>query len=577
MDDDDDYGRRLPGSPCCDALTPYEEDEAEGLANDAEVEEFAEFASREALRSTCVVATLLAWSHSKVPTGVLTPECFESELSDGLLNERALTQALLRVENVLIPCILEYQEELIQAKRIVAQIQRRSSQVCVIAVLLLPKPVLLTRDTNEVLLRRHSELLASGVDDVIFEPQRDVAVLKRAINLTRAMWQTNMLRAKLMLNVEVDFDCAEEASQVQAEHAALLWEQIPKTLMPEFRPVNDQILETTNTVGNFRLISRLPSHTGTVLQAVDVYQKAIAIKVVEKSQTQDPGLLESIYREFRFMGEVVRHPNIAKCLDMLHSPSRIYLVMEFAGSGNIESIIAGREEPRMNESEVNNCFEQVVRGIAYLHAQNIAHRNICLRHLVISTLAGSDREHVRIVDFQSAMLVRADMTSRTVIGAMPYMPPEMALGGPYWPHSADAWSCGIALLEMAGGLGSLAAAVNVDMEAPPASIAPVLLQFFEDPVSHADALAAISRVDTITVIEQLEQLLVPNRADRVLLKNLLPENAPGADAEMLHLEQQRLQQEQQQQQQQQQQMLQLMQAQGVPEMVYGRQLVQDVP
>ncbi|CAE7028784.1 CIPK7 [Symbiodinium sp. CCMP2592] len=254
------------------------------------------------------------------------------DAADGLLNDRDLTQALLRADNVLIPCTLEYQEEMVQAKRIVAQIQRRSAQVCVIAVLLMPKPVLLNRETNEVLVRRHSELLSTGVDDVLyFELLRDVAALKRAINLSRAMWKTNMLRAKLMLNVEVDFDSAEEAAQVQVEHSSLLWEQIPKTLMPEFRPVNEQILETTNMVGHFRLITRLPSRKGMVLQAVDADQKAVAIKIFEKSQTQDPGLLESIYREFRLTGEVVRHPNIAKCLDMIHSLSRVYLVMEFAG------------------------------------------------------------------------------------------------------------------------------------------------------------------------------------------------------------------------------------------------------
>ncbi|CAE7407123.1 Mark3 [Symbiodinium natans] len=220
----------------------------------------------------------------------------------------------------------------------------------------MPKPVLLNRETNEILIRRHNDLLAAGVDDVLyFELLRDVAALKRAVNLSRAMWKTNMLRAKLMLNVEVDFDSAEEAAQVQVEHSSLLWDQIPKTLMPEFRPVNEQILETTNMVGNFRLISRLPCHKGMVLQAVDVDQKAVAVKIFEKSQTQDPGLLESIYREFRLTGEVVRHPNIAKCLDMLHSLSRVYLIMEFAGGSNIEHIISCRQEQRMTEAEVNNC------------------------------------------------------------------------------------------------------------------------------------------------------------------------------------------------------------------------------
>eukprot|EP00435_Cladocopium_sp_Y103_P050607 s1338_g15.t1 len=424
--------------------------------------------------------------------------------------------------------------------------------------------------------RRHNELLAAGVDDILFEHEWDLVTLKRAVNLSRAMWEMNILRTRLMLNAEIDYDVAEDASRcqerdhmavsgltpnifVQEEHSDLLFQQIPDALMPEFRSVDRHIIETGNSVGNFRLISMLPCKKGTVLQAVDEDQQAVAIKVFNKSQVVDPGFLESIYREYRFMGEVVRHPNITKCLDMLHSNSRLFLVMEFAGSQNIEHMLRGRTQQRMNESEVNNCFEQVVRGVAHLHSKNIAHRNICLQHLIISTLAGSDREHVRIVDFQSAMLVKSNMTSRTVCGTMPYMAPEMATGGPYWPHSADAWSCGVALLEMAGGLGSLREAVKFDPEAAAASIAPTLMQFFEDPVSHSEALAVIDGVDTITVIEQLEQLLVPSWADRVVLKNLLPENQPGAEQELLQHEQQRLLE-----QQQQQQLLQMMQMGQVP-------------
>eukprot|EP00438_Fugacium_kawagutii_P000708 Skav220049 [mRNA] locus=scaffold2981:413518:415466:- [translate_table: standard] len=112
---------------------------------------------------------------------------------------------------------------------------------------------------------------------------------------------------------------------------------------------------------------------------------------------------------------------------------------------------------------------------------------------------------------------------------------------------------------MAGGLGSLGEAVKFDPEASPASIAPILMQFFEDPVSHSEALAVIDGVDTITVIEQLEQLLVPSWADRVVLKNLLPENQPGAEQELLQHEQQWLLE-----QQQQQQLLQMMQMGQAP-------------
>ena len=75
---------------------------------------------------------------------------------------------------------------------------------------------------------------------------------------------------------------------------------------------------------------------------MDEEQKAVAIKVFNKSQV-DPSKLEAIYREYRFMGEVVRHPNITKIFDMLHSDSRLFLVMDFAGRQNIEHMLRGRE------------------------------------------------------------------------------------------------------------------------------------------------------------------------------------------------------------------------------------------
>lgn len=102
--------------------------------------------------------------------------------------------------------------------------------------------------------------------------------------------------------------------------------------------------------------------------------------------------------------------------------------------------------------------------------------------------------------------------------------------------------------------------MKFDPEAAAESIAPTLMHFFEDPVGHSEALAVIDGVDTITVIEQLEQLLMPSWADRIVLKNLLPENQPGAEQELLQHEQQRLLE-----QQQQQQLLQMMQMGQVPQ------------
>lgn len=525
----------------------------DGLANDPEVEEFADFAAK-ALQETCVVAMLLPWSTGQAPHGILCPD---SDSEDFLLNSEAIYKATLKKTTVLIPSTFETEEEQEQAKRIVSQFSRLDN-VCIIMILLLPRGVQPSQQTNDVILKRHDDLLATGADEVLLEPVRDAISLKQDILLARKTWETNLLRMKLMLDSELDWATCDEAGHCEVEHQNLFWNHVPKTFMPHFPPVDKNFIETEFSVGKYRLILRLPTVKGTVLQAVDDQHKAVAIKLFEKKAVDEPGALEAIYREFRLLSEIIRHPNIARCVEMVNSPSRIYLVFEYAGAQNLYQILKDRHGQRMNESEASNCFEQVVRGVAHLHSKEIAHRSISLHHLVLSNLAGSDREHIRIVDFQTAMLAKKTTTSRTISGTMPYMAPEVALGGPYLPQAADCWSAGVVLLEMAGGLGSLSRSVPFDPRASPASIAPDLLQYFEDPISHTEALATLGAVDTISVIEQLEQLLLPNVHERVPLRTLLPENQPGAEQELLQHEQQRLHEQHlqlyQQMQQQQEQM-----------------------
>eukprot|EP00931_Biecheleriopsis_adriatica_P078353 TRINITY_DN51801_c0_g1_i1.p1 TRINITY_DN51801_c0_g1~~TRINITY_DN51801_c0_g1_i1.p1 ORF type:complete len:576 (-),score=137.05 TRINITY_DN51801_c0_g1_i1:41-1741(-) len=528
-----------------------DQDFCQGLANDPEVEEFAELANS-TLSDFCTVATLLPWSSGTPPAGILAPDISSEDL---LLKQEDIMKAVRKCSTVLIPVTFEMEEEQEQAKRIAPQFTRLD-HVCIIGVILLPNGVMPEHEVNDIIIRRHDAFLESGIDDVLFEPEReDVASLKRSIILARSIWEANVVRMKLMLEAELDCEMAKQAGRLEKEHTSMLWEDIPKTLMPHFPPIDENILETGFTVGKYRLIRRMPTNKGTVLEAINEENRSSVVKVIEKSSMDGPGHLEVVHREFRLLSEIIRHPNIVRCSELVHSPSRMYLVFEFAGGQNVETMLKARSQQRMSQVEVNNCFEQVVRGVAHLHAKDIAHRAICLHHLVLTMLAGSDREHIRICDFQHAMLAKPSTTCRSLCGSMPYMSPEMALGGPHWPHTSDTWSTGVCLMEMAGGLGSLSRGANYNPEAPLPQIATTLLEYFEDPVSHADALATLGGVETITVIELLEQILVPNQAERVLLRNLLPENQPGAEQELLQHELQRLQE----QQQEQQQMLQLLQ------------------
>jgi serine/threonine protein kinase len=299
--------------------------------------------------------------------------------------------------------------------------------------------------------------------------------------------------------------------------------------MPHFKLVDVNLVETGHTVDMYRLVRRLETVNGTVLQASDEKSRPVAIKVIDKSKVSTPGELEGIYREFRFLSEIIKHPNVTSCVNMLHSMTRVYLIFEYAGNHNIAELLSQRPGQRLEEEEALQCFEQLARGLAYCHSKDVSHRNLSLEHVVLAPLTGSDGYYCRLVDFHSAMVARGQTTSRTVCGTLPCIAPEMALGGPYIPRLADCWSAGIVLLEMGGGLSSLCRSVGYDPPSEAADVAPAIQRYFTVQGSHAKALDTIGAIKNKDIIGKLEAVLQPQAADRLAMASVI-EQDPSAPA-----------------------------------------------
>jgi serine/threonine protein kinase len=89
-------------------------------------------------------------------------------------------------------------------------------------------------------------------------------------------------------------------------------------------------------------------------------------------------------------------------------------------------------------------FTQVIEGIAHLHENGIAHRDIKPQNL---TVISYDPPLARIVDFGCATFEELIFYDKP--GTIPYLAPEQK-DGRYHGRSVDYWSCGLVGIEVLG-------------------------------------------------------------------------------------------------------------------------------
>ncbi|ODH31008.1 HAL protein kinase [Paracoccidioides brasiliensis] len=169
--------------------------------------------------------------------------------------------------------------------------------------------------------------------------------------------------------------------------------------------------------------------------------------------------IKKVKSEFS-IAKSLNHPNIVKTFRLCTHNGRWNHVMEMCSHGELFSLV----QKDYLEPVDNLCFfKQTVRGVAYLHDNGIAHRDIKLENLLLS-----DEGHVKITDFGVSEVfsgihpgLRASggmcgkemkevtLCSPGICGSLPYIAPEvLEKKGNYDPRPLDIWSCAIVLLSL---------------------------------------------------------------------------------------------------------------------------------
>ncbi|RMZ86757.1 hypothetical protein DV736_g6013, partial [Chaetothyriales sp. CBS 134916] len=170
-----------------------------------------------------------------------------------------------------------------------------------------------------------------------------------------------------------------------------------------------------------------------------------ALKVLHKSELQQGKVEKQVRREVEIQSNL-RHPNILRLYGHFHDSKRIFLILEFAGKGELYKHL--RKEHRFPEWKAAQYIAQMAAALKYLHLKHVMHRDIKPENILVGI-----HGEVKISDF--GWSVHAPNNRRqTMCGTLDYLPPEMLNPGStdnFYNEKVDLWSLGVLTYEFLVG------------------------------------------------------------------------------------------------------------------------------
>ena len=144
----------------------------------------------------------------------------------------------------------------------------------------------------------------------------------------------------------------------------------------------------------------------------------------------------------------VDHPNVVHLREAFWEPSRLVLVMEYC-EGRELGTLAGT----LDEAELQSVSEQILRAVAYLHANGVVHRDLKLEN-VMAVDEGGGHLVVKIIDFGLSRVCGGALdasghgpTRVKAAGTMSTAAPEVVRGGEY-VGASDVFSVGCMVFKL---------------------------------------------------------------------------------------------------------------------------------
>uniref|UniRef100_A0AAY5EAA4 Protein kinase domain-containing protein n=1 Tax=Electrophorus electricus TaxID=8005 RepID=A0AAY5EAA4_ELEEL len=158
-------------------------------------------------------------------------------------------------------------------------------------------------------------------------------------------------------------------------------------------------------------------------------------RVAPEGPPQPKGPLERVYQEIAILKKL-DHPNVVKLVEVLDDPSEDHLYMG-------KQVMEVPTDKPLNEDQSRFYFQDLLRGIEYLHYQKIIHRDIKPSNLLV----GEDG-HIKIADFGvSNQFEGADALLTSTVGTPAFLAPETLseTRKNFSGKALDVWAMGVTL------------------------------------------------------------------------------------------------------------------------------------
>ena len=197
---------------------------------------------------------------------------------------------------------------------------------------------------------------------------------------------------------------------------------------------------------DLEMIEKLGEGTFGTVHACLFKATPCAVKQLREDKESSVQLLADMLREHdAMMG--LRHPNVVLMLGIATDHvRRVGIVLERLEISLLELLHGGSEykEYRTWRASLLSIASDVAKGIAYLHFNNVLHRDLKPGNVLLS-----DSWVAKVADFGSSANAKTSATGDAALhGTPPYMAPEVAHGEINQTAALDVWSFGCLLVHM---------------------------------------------------------------------------------------------------------------------------------
>ena len=238
----------------------------------------------------------------------------------------------------------------------------------------------------------------------------------------------DMVRSSHLSKDKSDFGNIKEESRISISNRLFINEikEIPET---KYR------IKNILGVGSF----------GRVFLAENIYTlELIAMKEIPKTS-------EDLLTDSEIMDEIeilknLDHPDIVRIMEFYNTESSYYIINEFCPGGELYDQINNV----FSETQIAVMFRQILSGLAYLHSNNIVHRDLKLENILIKEVEKSKETNedlfvLKIIDFGTAKIFdkNKNKQARAIVGSSYYIAPEVL--NKKYSFECDLWSAGVIL------------------------------------------------------------------------------------------------------------------------------------